>query len=285
MPVIFIKFTFSKKENCIFISENKDLKQVLNYYNRRMSFFTEFGRYLLMLKGMFSKPENGRMYWKEFMHQCSELGIGSLGIVVIISVFMGAVSALQTAYQLVSPFIPKATIAQIVRDTVILEFAPTLVCIVLAGVIGSKIASELGNMRVSEQIDALEIMGINTKTYLILPKIIASLIVIPMMVVISAVLGIWGGRFASTVSGILSTRTFDRGLLQYFQPYNVFFALIKAYTFAFIISSIPAYYGYYVKGGALEIGRASTKSVVVSCIMILFADYILAQLLLNSPGA
>jgi phospholipid/cholesterol/gamma-HCH transport system permease protein len=250
-----------------------------------MTFFTEFGRYLLMLKGMFSKPENGRMYWKEFMHQCSEIGIGSLGIVVIISVFMGAVSALQTAYQLVSPFIPKATIAQIVRDTVILEFAPTLVCIVLAGVIGSKIASELGNMRVSEQIDALEIMGINTKTYLILPKIVASLIVIPMMVVISAVLGIWGGRFASTVSGILSTRTFDRGLLQYFQPYNVFFALIKAYTFAFIISSIPAYYGYYVKGGALEIGRASTKSVVVSCVMILFADYILAQLLLNSPGA
>ncbi|HLY72411.1 MAG TPA: ABC transporter permease [Puia sp.] len=250
-----------------------------------MTFFTEFGRYLLMLKGMFSKPENGRMYWKEFMHQCSELGIGSLGIVVIISVFMGAVSALQTAYQLVSPFIPKATIAQIVRDTVILEFAPTLVCIVLAGVIGSKIASELGNMRVSEQIDALEIMGINTKTYLIMPKIVAALIVIPMMVVISAVLGIWGGRFASTVSGILSTRTFDRGLLQYFQPYNVFFALVKAYTFSFIISSIPAYYGYYVKGGSLEIGRASTKSVVVSCIMILFADYILAQLLLNSPGA
>jgi phospholipid/cholesterol/gamma-HCH transport system permease protein len=250
-----------------------------------MTFFTEFGRYLLMLKGMFSKPENGRMYWKEFMHQCSELGIGSLGIVIIISVFMGAVSALQTAYQLVTPFVPKATIAQIVRDTVILEFAPTLVCIVLAGVVGSKIASELGNMRVSEQIDALEIMGINTKTYLILPKIAASLIVIPMLVVISAVLGIWGGRFASTVSGILSTKTFDRGLLQYFQPYNVFFALVKAYTFSFIISSIPAYYGYYVKGGALEIGRSSTKSVVVSCIMILFADYILAQLLLNSPGA
>jgi phospholipid/cholesterol/gamma-HCH transport system permease protein len=250
-----------------------------------MIFFTEFGRYLLMLKGMFSKPENGRMYWKEFMHQCSELGIGSLGIVIIISVFMGAVSALQTAYQLVTPFVPKATIAQIVRDTVILEFAPTLVCIVLAGVVGSKIASELGNMRVSEQIDALEIMGINTKTYLIMPKIIAALIVIPMLVVISAVLGIWGGRFASTVSGVLSTRTFDRGLLQYFQPYNVFFALVKAYTFSFIISSIPAYYGYYVKGGSLEIGRASTKSVVVSCIMILFADYILAQLLLNSPGA
>ena len=231
---------------------------------------------------MFSKPENMKMYWKEFMHQCSEIGIGSLGIVVIISIFMGAVSALQTAYQLVSPFIPKSTIAQIVRDTVILEFAPTLVCIVLAGVVGSKIASELGNMRVSEQIDALEIMGINTKTYLVLPKIAAAMLTIPMLVVIAGVLGMWGGRFAGVMSGILSKQTFDKGLLQFFKPYNVFFALIKAYTFAFIISSIPAYYGYYVKGGALEIGRSSTKSVVVSCVAILFADYILAQLLLAS---
>jgi phospholipid/cholesterol/gamma-HCH transport system permease protein len=245
-----------------------------------MSFFTHFGRYLLMLKGMFTKPENMRMYWKEFMHQCVEIGIGSLGIVVIISVFMGAVSAVQTAYQLVSPLIPKSTIAQIVRDTVILEFAPTVVCIVLAGVVGSKIASELGNMRVSEQIDALEIMGINTKSYLILPKIVAALVTIPMLVILSMGLGIWGGRLAGSASGILSTATYDAGLLENFSPYNVQFALIKAYTFAFIISSIPAYYGYFVKGGALEIGRSSTKSVVVSCIMILFADYILAQILL-----
>src|SRR3981081_740240 len=177
-----------------------------------MSFFTEFGRYLLMLKGMFSKPENGKMYWKEFMHQCSEIGIGSLGIVVIISIFMGAVSTLQTAYQLVSPFIPLSTIAQVVRDTVILEFAPTLVCIVLAGVVGSKIAGELGNMRVSEQIDALEIMGINTKTYLVLPKIVAALVVIPMLVVIAAVLGIWGGELAGTLSGIISADEFKKGL-------------------------------------------------------------------------
>jgi phospholipid/cholesterol/gamma-HCH transport system permease protein len=250
-----------------------------------MTIFTEFGRYLLMLRGMFSRPENGKMYWKEFMHQCSEIGIGSLGIVTIISFFMGAVSALQTAYQLVSPFIPKSTIAQIVRDTVILEFAPTLVCIVLAGVVGSKIASELGNMRVSEQIDALEIMGINTKTYLVLPKIAAALLVIPMLVIISAVLGIWGGRLAGVMSGIVSETTYDKGLLQFFQPYNVVFALIKGYTFSFIISSIPAYYGYYVSGGALEIGRASTKSVVVSCVAILFADYVLAQLLLDSPSS
>lgn len=220
------------------------------------------------------------MYWKEFMHQCVEIGIGSLGIVVIISVFMGAVSAVQTAYQLVSPLIPKSTIAQIVRDTVILEFAPTVVCIVLAGVVGSKIASELGNMRVSEQIDALEIMGINTKSYLIMPKIAAALVTIPMLVVLSMGLGIWGGRLAGAASGILSTDTYDRGLLENFMPYNVQFALVKSYTFAFIISSIPAYYGYFVKGGALEIGRSSTKSVVVSCVMILFADYVLAQILL-----
>jgi len=245
-----------------------------------MSFFTHFGRYLLMLKGMMTRPENMRMYWKEFMHQCVEIGVGSLGIVVIISVFMGAVSAVQTAYQLVSPLISKSTIAQIVRDTVILEFAPTLVCIVLAGVVGSKIASELGNMRVSEQIDALEIMGINTKSYLIMPKIAACLVVIPMLVVLAMALGILGGRLAGVASNILSGDTYDRGLLENFVPYNVVFAMAKAYTFAFIISSIPAYYGYYVKGGSLEIGRSSTKSVVVSCVMILFADYILAALLL-----
>ena len=246
-----------------------------------MTLFTEFGRYLLMLKGMFSKPENGKMYWKELMHQCSEIGIGSLGIVVIISIFMGAVSALQTSYQLVSNFIPRSTIATIVRDTVILEFAPTLVCIVLAGVVGSKIASELGNMRVSEQIDALEIMGINTKAYLVMPKIVAALIMIPLLVVISAVLGIWGGRIAGVMSGIIAPNIYDKGLIEGFKPYNVFFALVKGYTFAYIIASISAYYGYFVKGGALEIGRSSTRAVVVSCVAILFADYILAALLLN----
>jgi phospholipid/cholesterol/gamma-HCH transport system permease protein len=245
-----------------------------------MSFFTHFGRYLLMIRGMMTRPENMRMYWKEFIHQCVEIGIGSLGIVMIISVFMGAVSAVQTAYQLISPLIPNSTIAQIVRDTVILEFAPTVVCIVLAGVVGSKIASELGNMRVSEQIDALEIMGINTKAYLVMPKIAASLVTVPMLVVLSMALGIYGGRLAGSLANIISTDTYDSGLLQNFFPYNVIFALYKAYTFAFIISSIPAYYGYYVKGGALEIGRSSTKSVVVSCIMILLADYVLAAVLL-----
>ena len=246
-----------------------------------MGFFTHFGRYLIMLKSMFSKPENSRMYWKEFMHQCVEIGIGSLGIVILISVFMGAVSAIQTAYQISSPLIPPSTIAQIVRDTVILEFSPTIVCIVLAGVVGSKIASELGNMRVSEQIDALEIMGINSKSYLIMPKIIASLITMPLLVILSIALGIWGGRLAVSLTGILSTDVYDIGLLNGFVPYNIEFALIKTFTFAFIISSISAYYGYNVKGGALEIGRSSTKSVVVSCVMILISDYMLAAILLK----
>lgn len=233
-----------------------------------------------MLKGMFTKPENFKMYWKELMHQCVEIGIGSLGIVSIISVFMGAVSAAQTAYQITNPLIPKTTLATVVRDTVILEFAPTLVCIVLAGVVGSKIASELGNMRSTEQIDALEIMGINTKSYLVAPKILAALITIPMLVVIAMFLGIWGGRLASVATDIVPGAVYDRGLLMGFIPKNVWFAIAKAYTFAFIISSIPAFYGYNVKGGALEIGRASTTAVVSSCVVILVADYLLAAILL-----
>lgn len=245
-----------------------------------MNFFTHFGRYILMLKGMFSKPENHKMYWKEFMHQCVEIGVGALPIVIVISLFLGAVTTVQTAYQLVTPLVPQTTIAVIVRDSIILELAPTVLSIVLAGVVGSKIASELGNMQTTEQIDAQEIMGINTRNYLILPKIIAALVVIPCLVALSAVLGIWGGRTAGALSGIIAGDIFDIGLRQNFKPYNVFFALTKAYSFAFIISSIPAYFGYHVKGGALEIGQASTKAVVVSCILILLADYVLAALLL-----
>lgn len=241
---------------------------------------TNIGKFLLMLKGMFSKPENFKMYWKEFMHQSAEIGIGSLPIVIIISIFLGAVTTVQTAYQLVSPLIPKATISQITRDTIILELSPTLVCIVLAGVVGSKIASELGNMRVSEQIDALEIMGINTRNYLIAPKILGALLVIPALIIISMTLAIWGGRVGGSLSGILSTETYDVGLRQSLNLKNIPFAMSKAYTFAFIISSVGAFYGYFVKGGSFEIGRASTVAVIVSCILILFADYVLAAILL-----
>ena len=245
-----------------------------------MHILTHVGTYLKLMKGMFSLPENKKMYWKEFMTQCAEIGFGALPIVLIISFFLGAVSTVQTAYQLVSPLIPKTTISMIVRDTIMLELSPTVVCIVLAGVIGSKIASELGNMRVSEQIDALEIMGINTKSYLVAPKVLGSLVVIPALIVLSMFLALWGGRLAGSLSGILSTDSYDIGLRQNFKAFNVYFALIKAYTFGFLISSVSAYFGYYVKGGALEIGRASTTAVIVSCILILLADYVLAALLL-----
>jgi len=243
-------------------------------------FFEHIGRITLMISGGFSKPEKAKVYWKEFMEQCSDIGIRSLPIVIVISFFLGAVLTIQTAYQLTSPLVAKPVIAQIIRDSTILELSPTVICIVLAGVVGSKIASELGNMRVSEQIDALEIMGINTKTYLVLPKIVAAMIMVPCLITISIGLCIWGGYLAGMFSSIITEEQFYQGLTQGFLPYNLFFAMAKAWTFSLIISIIPAYYGYYVEGGALEIGRASTTSVVVSCILILLADYVLSILLL-----
>lgn len=244
------------------------------------TFLAHLGSYSLMLKGMFTKPENGKVYWKEFMHQCTDIGVRSLPIVSIISVFLGAVMTVQTAYQLISPIIPKYVMAQVVRDSVILELSPTIICVVLAGVVGSKIASELGNMRVSEQIDALEIMGINTKSYLLFPKIIAALILIPCLIIIAITLSITGGFLTGILTGIMSKEQYSFGLISGFQSYNILVAMVKAFSFAFLIASIPAYYGYNVKGGALEIGRASTTAVVVTCIMILLADYIITMLML-----
>ncbi len=243
-------------------------------------FFEHFGRYCLMLSGTISKPENGKVYWKEFMAQCNDIGIRSLPIVSIISVFLGAVMTVMTAYQLVSPVIPKYVMAQVVRDSVILELSPTIICVVLAGVVGSKIASELGNMRVSEQIDALEIMGINTKSYLIFPKVIAAIIMIPALIVLSIALSLIGGYITVVFTKIMATDQYIYGLEEGFIAFNITVALVKAFVFAFLIATIPAYYGYNVKGGALEIGRASTTSVVVTCIMILLADYIITMLML-----
>lgn len=246
-----------------------------------MALFEHLGSYIITMKGMFARPENQKMYWKEFMHQCVEIGIGSLPIVLIISVFLGAVMTVQTAYQLVSNLIPPSTIAVVVRDSMLLELSPTVISIVLAGVVGSKIASELGNMRISEQIDALEIMGVNTKTYLILPKMLASLITVPMLISLSILISLWGGRFVGDLTGIIDSETYDQGLMEDFNPFNVTVAMVKAVTFAIILSSVSAYFGYNVKGGALEIGRSSTLAVVVSCILILLADYIITLLLLN----
>jgi phospholipid/cholesterol/gamma-HCH transport system permease protein len=246
-----------------------------------MKFFLEhFGRIILMLQGGLARPENVKVYWKEFMEQCNDIGIRSLPIVLVISLFLGMVLTIQTSYQLISPIIPKTVVAAIVRDSTILELSPTVICVVLAGVVGSKIASELGNMRVSEQIDALEMMGINTKTYLVMPKVVAAMIMVPCLIVISIAVSILGGYMAGVFSQILTKQQFVQGVTSGFIPFNLLFAMIKAFTFSLIISIIPSYYGYYVKGGALEIGRASTTSVIVSCILILCADYGLSLLLL-----
>lgn len=245
-----------------------------------MNFFTLFGKYLLMLKGMFTATENKRMFWKEYIRQCVDIGIGSLPIVVIISFFLGAVTTVQTASQLVSPLVPLATIGIVVRDSILLEFAPTFLSIVLAGVVGSKIASELGNMRVSEQIDALEIMGVNTKSYLILPKILGAITTVPLLVGISAVIGIWGGYLVGSWTNVVPAEIFITGIRKGFMINYVLIGFYKSFIFAIIISTVPSFYGYYVKGGALEIGKAGTKSVVVSCILILIADYIVAAIAL-----
>jgi phospholipid/cholesterol/gamma-HCH transport system permease protein len=220
------------------------------------------------------------MFWKEYIKQCYDIGIGSLPIVVIISFFLGAVMTVQTASQLVNPLIPLSTIGIIVRDGMILEFAPTFLCIVLAGVVGSKIASELGNMRTTEQIDALEIVGINSKNYLILPKILGSITMVPMLVGISAVIGVWGGYLVGGWTGSVPNELFIDGIRSDLNTSYINIAFYKSFIFAFIISTVPAYFGYYVKGGALEIGKAGTQSVVVSCILILIADYIVATLAL-----
>ncbi len=245
-----------------------------------MNFFYHFGRYLMLIRQMFHRPENFRMYWDELFRQMVSIGIGSLGIVGIISVFMGAVTTVQTAYQLVSGLVAKTVIGAIVSESSILELGPTITSLVLAGKIGSSISSEIGTMRVTEQIDALEIMGVNAPGYLILPKVIAAVTMIPLLIVLSISLSIGGGILVGDLTGILPSQQFIDGARSAFKGYNVFFALTKAFTFAFLISSVSAYQGYFTNGGSLEVGQSSTRAVVYSCILILLSDYMLAQLLL-----
>lgn len=244
------------------------------------TFLEHVGKYSIMLYKMFSKPENSKVYWKELMHQSNDIGIRSLPIISIISIFLGAVMTVMTAYQLVSPLIANYIMAQVVRDSVILELSPTINSIVLAGVVGSKIASELGNMRVSEQIDALEIMGINTRSYLIMPKIISALFMVPFLIILSIFLSILGGYVTVMFTSFMSLEEYIYGLEEGFVAFNILVAMVKAFVYAFLIASISSYYGYHVEGGALEIGRASTTAVVVTCIMILLADYIITMLML-----
>jgi phospholipid/cholesterol/gamma-HCH transport system permease protein len=232
------------------------------------------------MASMFAKPEKFRIYVKRVFLEMYNIGVGSLPIVAIISIFIGAVTTVQTSYQLISGWISKTVIGMIVSDSMMLELAPTITSLVLAGKVGSHIASEIGTMRVSEQIDALEVMGINGSGFLGLPKIIAGMLMLPLLNLVAIGLGIYGGYLAGDLSGILSPETFIEGARSSFRPFNIVFSSIKSVTFAFLITSISAYQGYYTKGGALEVGKASTNAVVYSAVSILFADYILAELLL-----
>ncbi|MDW8296109.1 MAG: ABC transporter permease [Raineya sp.] len=240
----------------------------------------QVGRYFLFLRLLFVHREKFRVYVRLTIEECVYIGNDSLVLVTIISTFIGAVTAIQTAYNLISPLIPLTVIGLLVRDTTLLELAPTITSIVLAGKVGSNIAGNLGTMRITEQIDALEVMGINSVSYLVLPKIIASMITFPMLVIIAGFLSILGGYVAGTLTGVVSAQEYIVGVRQNFVPYNITFALIKSVVFAFLITSISAFKGYYTRGGALEVGQSSTKAVTASAIAILFADYVLAQLLL-----
>lgn len=246
-----------------------------------LSFIEELGKYLAMLASLFTKPERFSMYWKETMRQMVNIGIGSLIIVGIVSTFVGGVTAVQFSNQIMGlELIPMWWLGYIIRDSMILELAPTITGLLLAGKIGSNISSELGSMRITEQIDALEIMGVNTPAYLIGPKLIAGIVVMPILVTIAVFLGIIGGMMAGVLGGYYSITEYVRGTQDMFVPWYAFMMLIKSAVFGFIICSIAAYYGYNVKGGALAIGEASTRAVVNSCIIIIIANFLIAFLLL-----
>ncbi len=238
-----------------------------------------FGRYIQMMGQAFSRPEKLSMYWKETVRQMDDIGVGSVVIVGLIAIFMGAVAAIQFAYQLDGQLIPLYYIGYIVRDLAIIESAPTITCLVLAGKVGSNIAAEIGGMRQKEHIDAMEIMGVNTAAYLITPKVLAGVVVIPLLVTISAFVAIIGGFIAVVPTGYLTDVDYIRGLHSWFVPFNVTMMFVKAVVFAFILTSVSCYQGYFVKGGSIELGRASTNAVVFSNILILLADYLIVVLL------
>jgi phospholipid/cholesterol/gamma-HCH transport system permease protein len=244
-------------------------------------FLSELGRYFLLLKKVFSKPEKPYIYYRQTMHEMVYLGLNSVGIITVISFFMGAVITLQTAYNTENPIYPTYLIGLGCRDSIILEFSSTITALILAGKVGSSIASEIGTMRVTEQIDALETMGVNSASYLILPKIIATLLFNPFLTLISISVGIIGGWIAGTTAGVITSEDFIYGIQYAFIPYYVTYSLIKTLFFAFIIASVSAFHGYFVEGGSLEVGRASTKAVVHSSVLILLFNVILTQLLLS----
>lgn len=244
-------------------------------------FFHGIGDYTLLMWRVFRRPESWRESWKSFWREVDLLGLDSIWIVAIISLFMGAVVTIQTALNLDDPFIPDYYIAIAVRESIILEFSPTMVSLILAGKVGSNIASTIGTMRTSEQIDALDVMGINSANYLILPKVAASVFFNPVLLVISVFLGLFGGYIAGNATGMVIYSDFILGLQMGWNPFYITYAIIKMIVFAFLIASISSYFGYTVKGGAIEVGRSSTTAVVNSSLAIIVFNYILTDILLN----
>jgi phospholipid/cholesterol/gamma-HCH transport system permease protein len=249
--------------------------------HRMLQFLQTTGEYFLFLKGVFSKPQKFAWFRKQLFYEMNSLGINSLPIITIISLFMGAVITIQTAYNIDSPFIPLYAVGLATRDSIILEFSPTIISLILAGKVGSSISSEIGTMRVTEQIDALEIMGINSASYLALPKIVAAVIINPFLIIISMFQGIIGGWFFGSLAGVVTSTGFVYGVQYAFQPFYVTYAIVKTVFFAFLITSISSFFGYYTSGGALEVGASSTKAVVYSSIFLLVMNYLLTQLLLS----
>ncbi len=245
-----------------------------------MKIFFHLGRYFILIKRAFGKPDKFSIYRDRIFEEINTIGVGSLAIVSIISIFIGAVITIQTAFSFNNPFVPLYAVGLAMRDSMILEFSPTIVSLILAGKVGSSIASEIGTMRTSEQIDALEIMGVNSSGYLIFPKIVASVLFNPILTIFSIFLGILGGYIFGLATGVVTNYEYIYGITHDFKPFNVTYALIKSAVFAFIIATVPSYHGYYVKGGTLAVGLASTKGVVYSSILILAFDLILTQLLL-----
>ena len=245
-----------------------------------MKAIEDIGRYFIFLGSLFVNRETFKTYFNLTMDEAVRIGINSALLIILVSAFLGAVSTIQTAYNLVSPLIPTYIISLVVRDMTILELSPTIIAVIFAGKVGSSMASGIGTMRISEQIDALEVMGMNSASYLVLPRIIASLMMYPILVILSMAVAITGGYLAGTLSGVITPQEYIYGIRYQFNDYTVTFALIKAFVFAFLIASISSYKGFYTKGGALEVGIASTEAVTQSVIFILIADYLLAFLLL-----
>jgi phospholipid/cholesterol/gamma-HCH transport system permease protein len=245
-----------------------------------MKIFFHIGRYFMMLKRVFGRPEKHRLYVKQLFREIDSLGVNSVWIVIIISLFIGGIMTIQFAYSMSNPMYPKTLVGLGTRDTLILEFSSTMIALIMAGKIGSNITSEIGTMRVTEQIDSLEIMGVNSAGYLIFPKILAVVFIFPLLFIISVFFGLIGGLLTGPVVGVISLTDYLEGIRFLFYPYYVTFSIIKSLVFGFLVASVPAYFGYYVQGGALEVGKASTNAVVNTNILILLFDLILTRLLL-----